>query len=118
MLPTNAHAPHNFKYSIKGTFSKNGSNSARVMVLVQAKARACASTEPQDFKHAGDLVNQTPESSSPFTLHARWFGSAQHPKPVRLCAYSYASMLPSLGKCRDGKAARDRNGGDTEVVRR
>lgn len=96
VLPANAHVHHKFTFSIKGTFSKNVSSSAWVIVLDQAKTRVCASTEPKDWKgQSGDLVSPTPEHSSPFTLHQKWYGTAR--KPLRLCAYSYSQMLTSLG---------------------
>lgn len=93
-------AKHTLKFSVKGTFTKTISP-ASLIVLVQAKSRACASTEPKDWKgKSGVVVGQTPESSSPFTKHVT---SGRGAQPIRLCAYLYSQMLTSLANAGGAK---------------
>jgi len=96
VLPANARVHHKFTYSIKGTFSTNVARNAWVIGLSQPKARACRATEPQDWKGPSAYeVDWARESSSPFTLQAKWHGVATNPR--RLCVYLYSQMFWPLG---------------------
>lgn len=96
VLPANANGKNAFTYSIKGTFSKTVTPRAWVMELSQPKTRACAATEPVDWRGQSALqVSWTPAASSPFTQPEKWHGHFKH--PAWLCAYMYSQMFTSLG---------------------
>ena len=83
VLPANAHTHHTFTYSIDGTFSTSFSSRAWVIVLDQAKARACALTRAAGLEGAVGRPGE-PDTGVHFSVHAaRKSGSAT---ATSLCA--------------------------------